>query len=358
MAKETVCVVIPFFNGSRWVKRALESVFSQTRLPDEVIVVNDGSTSDEAGFLQLLLKSFDFRIIDQENRGQSSARNLGISESRSDYICLLDQDDYFLPRHIEQLLAISDIENPMFSFAYGDLHRVTEADELMATSCIHVKTQHPLTSLEVMLRNNMYILPSATLIKKSSFLEIGGFDEDLRGFEDDDLFIRFFVKGFTSSFTTDAVSAWTINGESTSYSEAMSRSRFLYFSKLYRAFVLGAEEKPKELSLNFSGLLFARFSPNFANDVVSSALSGGEYFLERVKRLKSFRGLVLRDKGIKLIDKFGYLIGTLPLATLPESTQRVLLRLLLATLEASGGMKNGLLSEFVRINSTKKKSVS
>jgi len=357
MARETVCVVIPFFNGSRWVKRALESVFSQTRLPDEVIVVNDGSTADEARFLECLLKSFDFRIIEQENRGQSSARNLGISQARSDYICLLDQDDYFLPRHIEQLLAISDIENPMFSFAYGDLHRVSEADELMATSCIHVKNQHPLRSLEVMLRNNMYILPSASLIRKSSFLEVGGFDEDLIGFEDDDLFIRFFVNGFTSSFTTEAVSAWTINVESTSFSEAMSRSRFLYFSKLYNSFVLGAAVKNRHFSRGVSRLLFARFSPNFANDVVSSSLGRGENFIERVQRLKDFRNLVFRDKGIRLFDKFGYLAGTFPLVILPHTPQGILLRFLLTALEGIGGTRVGTLSEFVRIHSTKKKPV-
>lgn len=331
-------------------------MFSQTRLPDEVIVVNDGSSSDEALFLERLLKSFDFRIIEQENCGQSSARNLGIAQSSSDYICLLDQDDYFLPRHIEQLLAISDVYNPKFSFAYGDLHRVTEADELIATTCIHVKNQHPLESLDVMLRNNMYILPSATLIRKSSFLEVGGFDEDLRGFEDDDLFIRFFVNGFTSSFTTDAVSAWTINLESTSFSEAMSKSRFLYFTKLYDSFVFGGDVTSS--GRDVSRLLFARFSPNFANDVASSSLGGGKHFVERVQRLRTFRNIVFRDKGIKIVDKLGYLAGTYPLVALPYPIQRPLLRLLLTALERVGGTRSRTLSEFVRIHSTKKKLVS
>jgi hypothetical protein len=268
----------------------------------------------------------------------------------------LDQDDYFLPRHIEQLLAISDIDNPKFAFAYGDLHRVTEADEIIATSCIHVKNQHPLESLNVMLRNNMYILPSATLIRKTSFVEVGGFDEVLRGFEDDDLFIRFFVNGFTSSFTNEAVSAWTINLDSTSFSEAMSKSRFLYFSKLYDSFVIGADVARSRRDI--SRLLFSRFSPNFANDVASSSLGGGGHFVERVERLKEFRSLVFRDKGIRLFDKLAYLAGSLPLVALPHPTQRILLRFLLAALERVGGTRAGTLSEFTRIHSTKKKPVS
>jgi hypothetical protein len=204
----------------------------------------------------------------------------------------------------------------------------------------------------------MYILPSATLIRKSSFLQVGGFDEDLRGFEDDDLFIRFFVNGFLSSFTTEAVSAWTINVDSTSFSEAMCQSRFLYFSKLYNSFVLRVDVKNKHFSRGVSRILFARFSPNFANDVASSSLAGGENFVERVQRLKDFRGLVFRDKGIRLFDKFGYLVGTFPLVILPHSTQRVLLRFLLAALGGIGGTRVGTLSEFVRIHSTKKKPVS
>jgi glycosyltransferase involved in cell wall biosynthesis len=357
MKETTVGVVIPYFNGSRWIQRALDSVYDQTRLPDEVIIVNDGSSTEETEFIEELAATFGIKLLSQKNKGQSSARNVGVSASKSEYVCLLDQDDYFLPRHIEILLRGADLDNPDFSFAYGDLQRVSESGRLISRSCIHVKNNHPLTSVEVMLRNNMYILPSAALIKRSAFLFIGGFDENLKGYEDDDLFLRFFMGGFTNSFIPDTVSAWTVNVQSTSYTEAMSRSRFLYFSKLYEKFVLDSSFESQNHFRIFRELLFPRFSPSFANDVVSSSLGKGEHFNERVERLERFRQVVRQDSSLRLFDRNVYLLGTLPLVILGQTSQRRLLRLLLAVLERFTPLKVGVLKEFVRLHSTLKKSI-
>lgn len=354
--KPTVSVVIPFFNGSRWIQRALESVYSQTTLPNQVIVVNDGSDATEVDFLSDLENKYEFTLLSQENKGQSAARNLGVKESNSEFICLLDQDDYFLTNHIESLLSIADSDNPSYSFSYGDLYRVSQSGELISNTCINVKNQHPLKNIAVMLRNNMYILPSATLIKRSAFLSVGGFDEALQGYEDDDLFLRFFRAGFTNSFTPEAVSAWTVNSESTSYSEAMTRSRYLYFLKLLRSFVLEKDSDYMDSNVVFCDLLFPRFSLNFANDVVSSALGDRRHFLERVERLKSFRGQVKSDTRIKSQVKYGYLISTLPLVVLGPGTQRFLLRLLLWALQKFGAFNNPVLLEFLRLHSPLKES--
>lgn len=354
--RKSVSVVIPHFNGSRWIQRALDSAYSQTRLPDEVIVVDDGSDSNEVEFLKELALRYDFKLLFQSNKGQSSARNLGVMESNSEFICLLDQDDYFLTNHIESLLNVVDSSDLNFSFSYGDLHRVSESGEILSMSCVNVKNQHPLREITVMLRDNMYILPSATLIRKEAFLAVGGFDETLRGYEDDDLFVRFFTAGFTNSFTSTPVSAWTVNPESTSYSEAMSRSRYLYFLKLFKTFVLESDKQLIDPEKVFSDLLYPRFSVNFANDVASSALWGGWHFAERVGRLKSFRSIVKSDKGIEPLDKLLYLIGTWPLVSLAPKTQALLLRLLLSVLKKVGTFNVRVLREFERIHSVPKKS--
>ena len=164
MRNISVSVVIPFHNGSRWIERALESVQSQTIPPNEVIVVNDGSSEGELGFLVGLQQRFDFQILSQENSGQSAARNLGVSKATSDYICLLDQDDYYLPKHNQILLETADFEDPKFGFSYGDLWRSNEAGQILSHSSINVKIKHPHTSLNTLVGKNMFIVPSATLI--------------------------------------------------------------------------------------------------------------------------------------------------------------------------------------------------
>ena len=196
MKNNTVSVVIAFHNGSRWIERALNSVKTQTVPANEIIVVDDGSSTSESDFLRSLAKYFDFRLVHQDNAGQSAGRNLGIQETGSEFICLLDQDDYFLPNHIEHLLSIARVADPKFAYSYGDLHRIDEAGLLLCSSSINIEATHPHKDVETMIATNMHILPSATLIRRSALLDIGGFDTELRGYEDDDLFLRFHIAGY------------------------------------------------------------------------------------------------------------------------------------------------------------------
>jgi glycosyltransferase involved in cell wall biosynthesis len=96
----SVVVIIPFYNGADFIERSVKSVFEQSVPATEVIVVNDGSRPEERASLDALAARYPFRIIDKENGGQGSARNAGVKASTSDFICFLDQDDFYLPNHI------------------------------------------------------------------------------------------------------------------------------------------------------------------------------------------------------------------------------------------------------------------
>jgi glycosyltransferase involved in cell wall biosynthesis len=100
-----VSVIIPVYNGARFLRAALESVFAQTHRPIEVIVVDDGSADDSGGIAQ----SFpDVRYMRQENQGVAAARNNGIEAARGEFFAFLDQDDLWtsekLRLQIEHLL--------------------------------------------------------------------------------------------------------------------------------------------------------------------------------------------------------------------------------------------------------------
>jgi len=320
-----VSVVIAYHNGSRWIERALQSIFTQTHPAAEVLVVDDGSSGEESAFLSALQDKFAFRILNQENCGQSAARNAGIKHSESAYVCLLDQDDYFLPRHIELLLGAVDPNDPMFAFSYGDLWRATESGQIVAHSCVNRESQHPHTDLKALVGTNMFILPSATLIKRDVFLNEGGFDSQFRGYEDDDFFLRLFLGGYTNRFIGDAVTVWTINTSSTSFSEFMARSRFNYFKKLLSIFPEGSVAGTRI----FGDLMFKRFALQFADDVISSAFNGGLGFSERVVRLREFRRLVKLSQEVSSRKKNRYLFATLPLVYLAPRTLKLLLLFLI-----------------------------
>lgn len=103
-----ISVVIPLFNKELSVRRAIESVLSQSYPPYEVIVVNDGST--DAG--EIVVRNFtDSRIIliNQNNRGVSEARNRGIAEAKSEHICLLDADDEWHPNFLAEINKLASV---------------------------------------------------------------------------------------------------------------------------------------------------------------------------------------------------------------------------------------------------------
>ena len=312
MTKQTIAVVIAYHNGSMWIERALESVSGQTIAASEVIVVDDGSTQEEAQFLVSLKQKYGLEIVTQENGGQSSARNNGVSAAQSDYVCFLDQDDYYLPQHNQILLENADLGDPKFGFSYGDLWRANESGQILSHSSVNVKMKHPHKELKTLVGKNMYIVPSATLINRSAFMAVGGFDPQLRGYEDDDLFLRFFLAGYSNKFTPEAVTVWTINTTSTSFTESMARSRFIYFKKLLRTFPEGSVVGTHV----FGTLMYKRFAYQFSGDVVEAAFSDGDSFSERVARLVEFRNLVKSSKEISSSTKFRYLFVTLPLVKL------------------------------------------
>jgi glycosyltransferase involved in cell wall biosynthesis len=101
-ASPTVSVIIPCYNGARFLRETLGSVLAQTHPVCEVIVVDDGSTDDSAA----VAESFGppVRVIRQANQGESVARNRGLDEAQGEWIAFLDADDVWLPEKTERQL--------------------------------------------------------------------------------------------------------------------------------------------------------------------------------------------------------------------------------------------------------------
>jgi glycosyltransferase involved in cell wall biosynthesis len=115
MAPPTVSVVIPCYNYEKYVGQAIESALAQDPAPLEVIVVNNGSTDGSLGVLQAF--GDRIRLVSQENRGQSGARNRGIAEARGELVAFLDADDAWLPGKLARQLK--RIERPEVGLVYG-----------------------------------------------------------------------------------------------------------------------------------------------------------------------------------------------------------------------------------------------
>jgi glycosyltransferase involved in cell wall biosynthesis len=98
-------VVIPLFNKGPHIRAAINSVLAQTLLPDEIIVVDDGSTDASAALTESFVGQ-GIILIRQKNLGVSAARNAGATAARSSHVAFLDADDVWLPRHLETLQGL------------------------------------------------------------------------------------------------------------------------------------------------------------------------------------------------------------------------------------------------------------
>lgn len=100
-----VSVIIPVYNMEQFIKTCVDSVISQTYTNIEIILVNDGSTDNSKIICSEIAKSHtNVTLINQENRGVSAARNIGIQAAKRQYLAFLDADDTLLPNAIELLL--------------------------------------------------------------------------------------------------------------------------------------------------------------------------------------------------------------------------------------------------------------
>lgn len=94
-----ISVIIPVYNGERFLAEAIGSVLGQTLPPDEIIVVDDGSTDGTAAIATGLASTspLPIRYVYQENRGPAAARNAGIKLAHGDFLAFLDADDLWVP---------------------------------------------------------------------------------------------------------------------------------------------------------------------------------------------------------------------------------------------------------------------
>jgi len=183
-----VTVVIPTYNRSASLKRAIESVRGQEFADWELIVVDDGS-DDATG--QMVASFYDRRIryVLTEHSGVSAARNKGIALAERSWICFLDSDDYWMPLKLKRQLSALE-EDPRYPVVYTNEIWIRRGIRVNQKK-IHQKYSgwiyHRCLPLCV-------ISPSSVLLHRSVLEREGMFDEDLPVCEDYELWLRLAVR--------------------------------------------------------------------------------------------------------------------------------------------------------------------
>jgi glycosyltransferase involved in cell wall biosynthesis len=179
-----VSIVVPCYNGGRFLGQLLASLDAQTFPDFETIIVDDGSTDpDTLATLRSLPPAI--RVVRQENQGLAAARNTGFRAASADVVMPLDCDDALAPTFLAEAMEILDMSSPSVGFVFSDMQ---------ATGSLGGVLPRYLSRFDQLFLNR---LPYALLLRKTAWKSVGGYDVTMRdGYEDWEFNIRLVLAGW------------------------------------------------------------------------------------------------------------------------------------------------------------------
>jgi GT2 family glycosyltransferase len=187
----TVTAIVPTFNRVKYLPQCLESLLSQSRLPDKIIVVNDGSTDGTRSILRGLS---GISVIEQNNSGKSAALNRALSECSSDYIWICDDDDIADPNGLQAMVEQLEA-HPEAPFAYGLFKRFRDEDGVRRFEEPSFLGRKEEDSFLIQALEETFAFQFAQLVRLSAYRKAGSFREDLFRCQDFEMNIRLALLG-------------------------------------------------------------------------------------------------------------------------------------------------------------------
>jgi len=229
MKSDLVSVIIPTKDRPELLLRAVHSVLAQTYQNIEIIIVDDGSSQPFSIAID------DPRIkllVNSVSLGGAAARNIGLRTARGDFICLLDDDDYYLPNKIDVQLSFLK-ENPGIDLVFS------KVDLLKENSTEILTVIEDGYSFDVM--DNFYrwnVIHTNSSLFKSKIIDQVQFDERLRKYQDMQFYLDVSLK-FTIGYLPETVAVWNVDGDR---KQITSKKSISAFDKEYTNFSLVCEK--------------------------------------------------------------------------------------------------------------------
>jgi glycosyltransferase involved in cell wall biosynthesis len=211
MTASSIDVIIPLYNNERFIARAMRSVLDQTRPPQRLIVVDDGSQDGGADTVRTVTDAYTgpvgIELLQQPNSGPSAARNAGLRISTASHVAFLDADDLWSPRKLERQMAWFEQGPSDLVMVYTLAHAI-DADDVVLPDPPIVLKERPLRGriFHRLLPVNLIVgSASGVLLTREVLARSGDFDGSLRGLEDIDLWLRVSREGTVDVVEEDLV---------------------------------------------------------------------------------------------------------------------------------------------------------
>lgn len=230
MYQPKISIVIPAYNASNYLAKAIDSALAQTYPNVEIIVVNDGSRDGGATERIALSYGEKIRYVSKENGGSSSALNMGIAHMTGEWFSWLSHDDLYLPHKLEKQvaymnalgLADTELSGHIF-FAASNLidgagKTIKEASQKQTMARAEKISKMPHNG-HLIAEPTEYIFHGCScLIHRAAFEAVGGFDENLRLLNDVDLWYRLYAAGYVVHYIPEVLVEGRVHGAQVSKS--------------------------------------------------------------------------------------------------------------------------------------------
>lgn len=228
--KPEVSIILPYFEGQRWLRRAIQSVQVQGEVSWELIVVDDGSVNTAEAVINAADDS-RIKYIYIDHSGKGGALNRGAREADSDIICFLDQDDIMLPRRlVTQLKAFQ--KSYAADGVYSDYERRHENGDLIDQ--VFSSPAGPRESIHRMAVGRSCVTMQTLMLKKSVYEKLEGFsnDPEMTGLDDLEFFVRLFLSRAHLVYEPGVVQCWVKHSHNFSNSAGFQDARLRWLQRL------------------------------------------------------------------------------------------------------------------------------
>ena len=220
-----ITVLMPVYNGEKYVADAIDSILAQTFRDFEFLIVNDGSKDKT----EEIIRSYSdprIRLLNKENGGVSCALNHGLEHAKGKYIARFDADDICYPQRLQEQYDFM-LKNPDYVLIGSDADYVNQFGEFIFT---YESTGHSNEEIQSRIYERNPFIHSVVFFPREVVMQCGGYDVKAHTFEDHLLWVKVLRKGKVCNFKTSYIKV-RLNPESVTTDERVRGKRFLELRK-------------------------------------------------------------------------------------------------------------------------------
>jgi glycosyltransferase involved in cell wall biosynthesis len=200
-----VSIIIPIYNKAEFVVECLQSVFNQTYLDFEIIVVNDGSTDGS----ERVAAQYPVKILNISNRGIAGARNAGVMNSSGEFILPLDADDWIDPQYLSKTVPQMA---PGIGIVSTDMQRFGLQDS-------YVPAEYRTAYQQI----DYNLIPVCSLVRREAFLQTGGYVSKVDGYADWNMWIDILKRGWRMAVVNEPLFHYRFLGDAANFEADQKR---------------------------------------------------------------------------------------------------------------------------------------